>query len=403
MKVLTDTNMNELKTKLDALRAEQSTIPPTLYEAMIALADAFLAQQPAPVVSGPVIKDRFNCKHGHPLYVLPPCEKCSAEYAAGVAGTPPTKAAIEVPAGHAEISDEEFAALGSLTGKDLALKLERLANGYADAIGNHNFHYVVQAAMRVRRASSSPVQPTPITDIMRSELRGWLRTQVVNGDTIGGIRRSLFMPWDSGWNGIVRDETAKVEVSGGARLPASAGDTEGKANLTLGALADAKRRALNLFDEWNDVTGRFDKGTGYYYEIQSVIEDAVECGSQGACGMHEPLGHYACDLHAEGTAAASGVPATQLKADAAISNSASICASVPAVGREWWLVDWDEKCHEIEIYDTPINGGLHLREVTPRSLAAEEALKLLEIRESVPITVGDFNRAVNAILARAKS
>ena len=60
-------------------------------------------------------------------------------------------------------------------------------------------------------------------------------------------------------------------------------------SMTAGQLADAKRRALNLFDAWNDVTGIFQRGTGYYYEAQSVIEDAVECGAQAACGAHEPL------------------------------------------------------------------------------------------------------------------
>ena len=59
--------------------------------------------------------------------------------------------------------------------------------------------------------------------------------------------------------------------------------------MNRGQLADAKRRALNLFDEWNDITGFVSKNTGYYYELQSVIEDAVECGAQVALGIHEPL------------------------------------------------------------------------------------------------------------------
>ena len=59
--------------------------------------------------------------------------------------------------------------------------------------------------------------------------------------------------------------------------------------MTAGALADAKRRALNLFDAWNDVSGAVVKATGTYYELQSVIEDAVECGAQAACGVNYPL------------------------------------------------------------------------------------------------------------------
>ena len=56
-----------------------------------------------------------------------------------------------------------------------------------------------------------------------------------------------------------------------------------------GQLDSAIRRALNLFDKWNDVTGFVPKHTGYYYELQSVIEDAVHCGAQEATGVHEEL------------------------------------------------------------------------------------------------------------------
>jgi len=52
--------------------------------------------------------------------------------------------------------------------------------------------------------------------------------------------------------------------------------------MTNGESNDAERRALNLFDKWNDVTGFVEKGTGYYYELQSVIQDAVHCGAQAA-------------------------------------------------------------------------------------------------------------------------
>jgi len=47
----------------------------------------------------------------------------------------------------------------------------------------------------------------------------------------------------------------------------------------------AQRKALELFDAWNDVTGCFPKFTGYYYEICSVINDAVEIGSMVALGV----------------------------------------------------------------------------------------------------------------------
>jgi hypothetical protein len=56
-----------------------------------------------------------------------------------------------------------------------------------------------------------------------------------------------------------------------------------------GELDNAIRRALNLFDAWNDVTGAVHKHTSIYYEIQSLIEDAVHCGAQAATGDYHPL------------------------------------------------------------------------------------------------------------------
>lgn len=50
-----------------------------------------------------------------------------------------------------------------------------------------------------------------------------------------------------------------------------------------GELEYAIRMALNNFDNWNDSTGYFPKASSYYYEIQSVIEDAVKIGSKIAC------------------------------------------------------------------------------------------------------------------------
>ena len=59
--------------------------------------------------------------------------------------------------------------------------------------------------------------------------------------------------------------------------------------MTAGELDGAIRRALNVFDEWNDVAGLIPKNCGTYYEMQSVIEDAVHCGAQAALGIKEPL------------------------------------------------------------------------------------------------------------------
>ena len=59
--------------------------------------------------------------------------------------------------------------------------------------------------------------------------------------------------------------------------------------MTRGELDSAIRRALNIFDEWVDVTGFVTKHTGYYYEMQGLIEDAVHCGAQQATGDFKKL------------------------------------------------------------------------------------------------------------------
>jgi len=59
--------------------------------------------------------------------------------------------------------------------------------------------------------------------------------------------------------------------------------------MNRGQMANAKRRALNILDEWLEVTGAIEKETGWYWELQGVIEDAVECGAQAALGCHALL------------------------------------------------------------------------------------------------------------------
>lgn len=53
--------------------------------------------------------------------------------------------------------------------------------------------------------------------------------------------------------------------------------------MTKGELEYAIRKAQIMFDEWNDVTGVPVKGTSWYYEILSLIEDAVKIGAKIAC------------------------------------------------------------------------------------------------------------------------
>ena len=52
--------------------------------------------------------------------------------------------------------------------------------------------------------------------------------------------------------------------------------------MTKGKIEKAERLALNEFDKWNDVTWFVDEDTGYYYELQGLIQDAVHIGIQMA-------------------------------------------------------------------------------------------------------------------------
>lgn len=55
-----------------------------------------------------------------------------------------------------------------------------------------------------------------------------------------------------------------------------------RCQMNKGEVDYAKRKALEVFDQWNDVTGVIDKFSSYYYEICAVISDAVEIGSMVA-------------------------------------------------------------------------------------------------------------------------
>lgn len=52
--------------------------------------------------------------------------------------------------------------------------------------------------------------------------------------------------------------------------------------MNKGQVDYAERQALKMFDEWNDVTGCYPPGTGYYGEITSCIIDSVHIGIQMA-------------------------------------------------------------------------------------------------------------------------
>ncbi len=72
---------------------------------------------------------------------------------------------------------------------------------------------------------------------------------------------------------------------------------------TRGDLENAKRRALNMLDQWLNVTGIVEPHSGYYHELQGVIEDAVECGAQARAGIFVAL-------DAEDFGEEKGVPST---------------------------------------------------------------------------------------------
>lgn len=55
--------------------------------------------------------------------------------------------------------------------------------------------------------------------------------------------------------------------------------------MNKGQVDYAERKAMELFDMWNDITGIFTPGTGYYGEIKACIIDAVHVGIQMA--IHE--------------------------------------------------------------------------------------------------------------------
>ena len=62
-----------------------------------------------------------------------------------------------------------------------------------------------------------------------------------------------------------------------------------KDSVSIGELKTAKRRALNIWDKWREVTGVFDDGSSYRWEVEGIIEDAVEIGVQCALGIKRKL------------------------------------------------------------------------------------------------------------------
>jgi hypothetical protein len=65
--------------------------------------------------------------------------------------------------------------------------------------------------------------------------------------------------------------------------------------MTVGEKEYAGRKALEHFDKWNDITGYPEKLSSYYYEITSIITDAVDIGAKVALGLPIDLSDYGDD------------------------------------------------------------------------------------------------------------
>ena len=63
-------------------------------------------------------------------------------------------------------------------------------------------------------------------------------------------------------------------------------------DVTQGELEYAVRKALEVFDRWNDATGCIPKLTGHYYEVLGVVEDAVHIGVQVALELPVVFDEY---------------------------------------------------------------------------------------------------------------
>lgn len=83
---------------------------------------------------------------------------------------------------------------------------------------------------------------------LQEELKAWLDEREITPENIGDIRRSCFVPWDSEWNGFVRDETAARETSGRKTKRLS----PESASLIAGALDSLGVALTNHNHQWSD-------------------------------------------------------------------------------------------------------------------------------------------------------
>lgn len=103
---------------------------------------------------------------------------------------------------------------------------------------------------------------------LRRELRVYLDTLSIDGDNIGAIRRSLFLPWKSQWNGWVRDETAS---------------RESPAMTKAGEMTDAALRTL--IEKWRAESGSWEPGIGSGLEmcadeLEALLASPLHAGAE---------------------------------------------------------------------------------------------------------------------------
>jgi hypothetical protein len=51
----------------------------------------------------------------------------------------------------------------------------------------------------------------------------------------------------------------------------------------------ARSRAIDIYKNWQEITGAIPEQTSTDFEVQGCIEDAVHCGIQHALGIQVPL------------------------------------------------------------------------------------------------------------------
>ena len=92
-------------------------------------------------------------------------------------------------------------------------------------------------------------------------------------------------PLDGGYNDVLfaGESMSKVNKTNTIvrTYEAVYGINEFWGNIPKNELQDRKRKALDAFHAWNDITGFVAKGTSYEGELESLIEDAVEIGFYG--------------------------------------------------------------------------------------------------------------------------